>query len=92
MRVAMIDVRKVRMFVPHCEVLMHMIMRRIFIPIKVVRMIVMPVTVCMQMGMCGRLMRVVMLMVFGQMQPDTHCHQRCRRPEQRRCRFAQQHQ
>ena len=89
MRVTMIHIREVRMFVGQRDVLMQMFMRFQRIPIEIVRVIVMLVVVGMRMRMRDRLVRVIMLMVFSQVQPDANRHQRRSGPEQRRRRLAQ---
>ena len=87
----MVNIGKVRMLVGYCEVFVHMFVCCVFVPIKIVRVIVMRVVVVL-MRMCHRLMRVVVLVMFSQMQPHAHPHQRSGDPERRRCRFSEQQQ
>lgn len=94
MHMPMIYVRKVRMLVIHGDVLMRMVVRccPITIEIEIVRVLVMPVVVVVLVRMRHSLMRVVMLVVLGQMKPDAQSHQHCCAPEQRRRRFTEQRQ
>ena len=91
MHMPMINIGKVRMLVGQRDVLMQMFVRCFLIPIKIVHVIVMFV-VCMLMRMLNGIMRVIMLVVLGQVQPDTHGHQRRSEPEWRCRRFTQQQQ
>jgi len=68
---------------------MKMVVRLTAIPVEVMFMLMMRVmNVCM--SVFERLMRVRMLMVFSQMQPDPRTHESGCQPERRRRRFAQQ--
>lgn len=66
MHVPMIDIGKVRMLVRQRDVFMHMLVRATTIPTEIVRVIVMFVAVTVRMRVGDGLMRVIVLMVLGQ--------------------------
>ena len=87
MSVLMMDVREMRMPVLEWFMLMEMHMRLAAIPVEIMRMLMMLV-MRVRMFMCHRFMRVLMLMVFCQMQPHAKRHERTRPPETEADRFA----
>ena len=88
-RMPMVDIRKMRMAVACRLMLVGMGMGLIAIPVKVMAVLMVRiVAVFMRMGQRGVIMR--MRMVFGQMQPNAGCHQRCCQPKYRAGGLAQQ--
>ena len=85
----MMDVRKMGVFVGQDRMPMRVAVRLAAIPVEIVFVLVMRV-VNVWMGVFERLVRVLMLVTLGQMQPDPNPHQRGGDPERRRRRFAQQ--
>ena len=86
---AVMDVRKMGMLVGQDCMPMRMAVRLAAIPVEIVFVRVMRV-VNVWMGVFERLMRVLMLVMLGQMQPNPNPHQESGDPERRRRRFAQQ--
>ena len=87
----MMNVREVGVLVRHHSVRMPMRVRLGALPFKVVRMLVMAV-MRMAMGVCQRLVQVLVIMLFSQVQPDAQSHETTGQPERRRGGFAQQPQ
>ncbi len=69
----MVDVGVMRMFMRHRRMLMKMAVRLPAVPLEIVLMLVMQV-MDVAVGMFHRLMRVLMGVVLGQVQPDTQAH------------------
>ena len=90
MLVHMVHVRHVRMRVSHWAVLMEMRVRLARRVQRTVRMLMMRV-VHMRVCVRHRLVNVLMLMAFGEMQPYPRRHERARDDELRRHRLAEYH-
>lgn len=89
MPMAVMDVRKMGMFVGQDRMPVLMAVRLGAIPVEFVLVLMMHV-VNVWVGVFERLMRVRMLVMLGQMQPNPNPHQGGGDPERRRRRFAQQ--
>lgn len=85
----MMDVRKMRMLMSQGLMPMQMAVRLVAIPLEIMRVLVMQV-VNVWMGVFEWLMRVLMLVTLGQMQPNPNPHQGGGDPERRRRRFTQE--
>ena len=81
MVMSMINIREVRMLVHHLHMFMQMFMRQRAVLLEIMPMIVMLVVVDVPVCVRHGLMRVVVLMVFGEMQPNPYRHQRGSHPE-----------
>ena len=86
-----VDVRHMGMTVRERLMPMRMGMRFLSIPWKVMPVLVMLI-MHMAVRMDRRLMGMDVLMLFGQMQPDSACHQRTGEPEAATGRLVQQSQ
>lgn len=80
MDMPMMNVREVRMLVRYRRVLVFMHMRFLHVPHEVVYMLVMLV-VYVSMGVYRGLVRVFVLVPFGQMQPHPQRHEGTSRPK-----------
>ena len=69
MRMAMMNVGKVRMLVRYFGMVVRVSMRLLFIPAGVVN-VLMVIIVPMRMSVCERFMGVEVVVPFGQVQPD----------------------
>ena len=76
------------MFVGHFGMHMPVNMRILAIPCKFMDMLMMNI-VRMGMDMIKRFMKVLVLVVLGQVNPNTNSHQSSRQPKQAACCFAQ---
>lgn len=74
------DIRIMRMLVRHRRMDVPVHMRFFPVPARVVRVLMMFV-MHMEVLMLDSLMRMLMRMMFAQMQPDAERHQGCRNPE-----------
>ena len=77
----MMNIRIVRMRMPEIGVTVRMYMRTLAVPGDIMLMLVMGI-MFMSMCMGHRVMRMRMLVRFGQVQPDAGAHQRRSDPEQ----------
>lgn len=88
MRVAMMNIRKMRMVMPNRQMLMCMTVRnagRLIPDVLMLMMLVMNMT----MGVLQRLVLMGVVMRLGQVQPHADYHERRGQPEQPRHRFSQ---
>ena len=76
----MVDVREVRVLVGHYRVLVRMCMGLSALPGEVVGMLMVHV-MHMAVGVRKRFMRVFVVVVFGQVQPDAQRHESACQPE-----------
>ncbi len=87
----MIGIREMRVLVLQPEVSMPVrVRRRLVMGFRVG--VLMVFVMHMRMRVFLRLVDMLVLMAFGEMQPDAEGHQTCRYPERRRCRFGEQDQ
>ena len=82
----MMQIRIVRMRVPHRLVAMEMRVWFVAIPVEIVFMLVM-IVVGVRVFVIKRFVLVFVLVVLADVQPDADTHQRARDPEHRPGRF-----
>ena len=84
MHMPMVNIRVMRVAVPYGQMHMPMAVSSLAAPRKIMRMAVVFV-VAVRMVVVQRFMKMLVRMVFGQVQPDAQAHQRGGNPE-RPCR------